>query len=83
MCVTVIISKEDNPHLNQSLWDPKNPTMRSRDRVEGWGWISASAATMIGWGMVVALGQEPNFGILFGSMGMGIWKMWRNGRVWR
>lgn len=52
--------------------------MKSKEerRAEGWGWISASAATMVGWGIVAALGYDVNPGLLFGSFGMGIWKVY-------
>lgn len=50
------------------------------DRDFGWGMISGAAGSMIAWAIVSALGIEPSVGLLFGSMGVGVWKVYRNGR---
>lgn len=52
----------------------------ANDRAEGWGMIMSAAGTMIAWGFIVLLGHDPNPGLLFGSMGVGAWKVFRNGR---
>lgn len=51
-----------------------------KDRAEGWGMIMGAAGTMIGWGIIAALGHDPNPGLLVGTMGVGAWKVFRNGR---
>lgn len=75
------IRKEDNPHLNPSLWGKEKKSVKDvNDRPEGWGMIWGAAASMIAWGILASMGHDVTPGVLFGSMGLGAWKVYRNGR---
>ncbi len=58
-------------------------TKRELEKANGWGCITASAASALAWGFLAALHRDINPGILGGSFIIGIWQVSGAGRYFR